>query len=37
MVDAGEMDWKVVAIDNTDPDAKRLNDIEDVRMLVLQF
>merc|ERR1711988_328647 len=29
MIDDGEADWKVVAIDATDPWAERLNDIED--------
>ncbi|XP_011474367.2 inorganic pyrophosphatase 2, mitochondrial isoform X2 [Oryzias latipes] len=31
MIDEGEMDWKVVAINVKDPDAKNLNSIEDVR------
>ena len=30
MIDEGEADWKVVAIDRTDPWAEMLNDIEDV-------
>lgn len=30
MIDDGEADWKVVAIDSADPWASRLNDIEDV-------
>ncbi|XP_077575972.1 inorganic pyrophosphatase isoform X2 [Stigmatopora nigra] len=31
MIDEGEMDWKVIAINAEDPDAKNLNDIDDVR------
>ncbi|KAM9769352.1 inorganic pyrophosphatase 2, mitochondrial [Menidia menidia] len=31
MIDEGEMDWKVIAINANDPDAKILNSIEDVR------
>ncbi|KAK5865579.1 hypothetical protein PBY51_019842 [Eleginops maclovinus] len=31
MIDEGEMDWKVIAINVKDPDAKNLNSIEDVR------
>ncbi|KAF3852558.1 hypothetical protein F7725_005913 [Dissostichus mawsoni] len=31
MIDEGEMDWKVIAINVKDPDAKKLNSIEDVR------
>ncbi|XP_077379366.1 inorganic pyrophosphatase 2, mitochondrial [Festucalex cinctus] len=31
MIDEGEMDWKVIAINASDPDAKSLNDIDDVR------
>ncbi|XP_036952161.1 inorganic pyrophosphatase 2, mitochondrial isoform X2 [Acanthopagrus latus] len=31
MIDEGEMDWKVIAINAQDPDAKSLNSIEDVR------
>ncbi|XP_047433622.1 inorganic pyrophosphatase 2, mitochondrial [Mugil cephalus] len=31
MIDEGEMDWKVIAINTKDPDAKNLNSIEDVR------
>ncbi|KAM4584333.1 inorganic pyrophosphatase 2, mitochondrial [Odontesthes bonariensis] len=31
MIDEGEMDWKVIAINANDPDAKNLNSIEDVR------
>jgi len=30
MIDEGEADWKVVAIDREDPWAQRLHDIEDV-------
>ncbi|XP_054633978.1 inorganic pyrophosphatase 2, mitochondrial [Dunckerocampus dactyliophorus] len=31
MIDEGEMDWKVIAINVEDPDAKNLNNLEDVR------
>ncbi|XP_074546393.1 inorganic pyrophosphatase 2, mitochondrial [Halichoeres trimaculatus] len=31
MIDEGETDWKVIAINAEDPDAKNLNNIEDVR------
>ncbi|XP_041640484.1 inorganic pyrophosphatase 2, mitochondrial isoform X2 [Cheilinus undulatus] len=31
MIDEGEMDWKVIAINSEDPDAKSLNNIDDVR------
>lgn len=31
MIDEGEMDWKVIAINANDPDAENLNCIEDVR------
>ncbi|KAL8575759.1 hypothetical protein ACOMHN_004946 [Nucella lapillus] len=31
LIDEGETDWKVIAIDVTDPLAKTLNDIEDVK------
>ncbi|XP_060914392.1 inorganic pyrophosphatase 2, mitochondrial [Labrus mixtus] len=31
MIDEGEMDWKVIAINAEDPDAMNLNNIEDVR------
>ncbi|XP_061534459.1 inorganic pyrophosphatase 2, mitochondrial [Phycodurus eques] len=31
MIDEGEMDWKVMAINSEDPDAKNLNDLDDVR------
>jgi len=30
MIDEGETDWKVLVIDVTDPDADKLNDIDDV-------
>lgn len=30
LLDEGETDWKVIAIDVTDPQAHKLNDIEDV-------
>uniref|UniRef100_A0A7N8X0X3 inorganic diphosphatase n=1 Tax=Mastacembelus armatus TaxID=205130 RepID=A0A7N8X0X3_9TELE len=30
MIDEGEMDWKVIAINAKDPDAKNLNSIDDV-------
>merc|ERR1712183_552656 len=33
MVDEGETDWKVIAIDVNDPDAHKLNDISDVEAL----
>ena len=32
MIDDGEADWKLVAIDETDPWAERLNDIQDVEL-----
>ncbi|XP_037113913.1 inorganic pyrophosphatase 2, mitochondrial [Syngnathus acus] len=31
MIDEGEMDWKVIAINAADPEANSLNDIDDVR------
>ncbi|XP_076583819.1 inorganic pyrophosphatase 2, mitochondrial [Chaetodon auriga] len=31
MIDEGEMDWKLIAINTDDPDAPNLNSIEDVR------
>uniref|UniRef100_H2SFG1 inorganic diphosphatase n=1 Tax=Takifugu rubripes TaxID=31033 RepID=H2SFG1_TAKRU len=31
MIDEGEMDWKVIAINAEDPEAKKLNSIDDVR------
>jgi len=34
MIDEGEADWKVVAIDRTDPWAEMLNDIEDVEKMI---
>merc|ERR1712096_600776 len=33
LVDEGETDWKVIAIDVNDPDADKLNDISDVEAL----
>jgi inorganic pyrophosphatase len=30
MIDDGELDWKVIAINSADPLAAKLNDIEDV-------
>merc|ERR1711881_244901 len=33
MIDEGETDWKVIAIDVTDPDADKLNDINDVETI----
>ncbi len=30
MIDEGETDWKVIAIDVTDPNADKVNDIDDV-------
>jgi len=30
MIDEGETDWKVICIDVTDPDADKMNDIDDV-------
>jgi nucleosome-remodeling factor subunit len=30
LIDEGETDWKILAIDVTDPDADKLNDIEDI-------
>jgi len=33
LIDEGETDWKVLAIDVTDPDADKLNDIEDIERL----
>ena len=34
LIDDGETDWKVLAIDVTDPLAKSLNDIGDVEKLM---
>jgi len=34
MIDEGETDWKVIAIDVNDPIAPQLNDIEDVKKLM---
>ncbi|KAM4810016.1 inorganic pyrophosphatase 2, mitochondrial [Rhinophrynus dorsalis] len=31
LIDEGEMDWKVIAINIDDPDADKFNDLEDVR------
>ncbi|XP_051876072.1 inorganic pyrophosphatase-like [Pristis pectinata] len=31
LIDEGEMDWKIIAINNEDPDAQMFNDIDDVR------
>ncbi|MBN3312244.1 NPFF1 protein, partial [Atractosteus spatula] len=33
LIDEGETDWKVIAINIDDPEAKELNDIDDVRRL----
>jgi len=33
MVDEGETDWKIIAVDVKDPDAAKLNDISDVEKL----
>nr|CAB3265052.1 inorganic pyrophosphatase-like [Phallusia mammillata] len=33
MIDEGETDWKIIAIDINDPDADKLNDITDVETL----
>lgn len=30
MIDDGELDWKVIAINVDDPKADRVNDVEDV-------
>ena len=30
MIDEGELDWKVIAINNEDPKANLVNDVEDV-------
>jgi inorganic pyrophosphatase len=30
MIDDGELDWKIIAIDINDPKASSVNDIEDV-------
>ncbi|XP_053357270.1 inorganic pyrophosphatase 2, mitochondrial [Clarias gariepinus] len=32
LIDEGETDWKVIAINTADPDANKLNSIEDVRI-----
>ncbi|KAM9329047.1 inorganic pyrophosphatase 2, mitochondrial [Gastrophryne carolinensis] len=31
LIDEGEMDWKIIAINKDDPEADKFNDIEDVR------
>ncbi|XP_069781231.1 inorganic pyrophosphatase 2, mitochondrial-like isoform X2 [Narcine bancroftii] len=31
LIDEGEMDWKIIAINQEDPDAQMFNDIDDVR------
>ena len=30
MIDEGQTDWKIIAIDNTDPMARKLSDISDI-------
>ena len=35
MIDDGELDWKVIAINAEDPKASSVNDIEDVERCVL--
>jgi len=37
MIDEGQTDWKIIAIDVNDPLAARLNDIEDVQALLPGF
>ena len=37
MIDEGETDWKVIAIDVNDPLAANLNDIQDVDKIMLGF
>ena len=37
MIDEGETDWKVIAIDVTDPLAENLNDIHDVDKIMPGF
>ncbi|XP_030835767.1 inorganic pyrophosphatase-like isoform X1 [Strongylocentrotus purpuratus] len=37
MIDEGETDWKIFAIDVTDPLAKDMNDIDDIRRLMPGF
>eukprot|EP01114_Cavostelium_apophysatum_P020019 TRINITY_DN659_c1_g1_i1.p1 TRINITY_DN659_c1_g1~~TRINITY_DN659_c1_g1_i1.p1 ORF type:complete len:315 (+),score=75.72 TRINITY_DN659_c1_g1_i1:40-984(+) len=34
MIDEGETDWKIIAIDVTDPNASRLNDISDIETVL---
>ncbi|XP_053559485.1 inorganic pyrophosphatase 2, mitochondrial [Bombina bombina] len=31
LIDEGEMDWKIIAINTLDPEAEKFNDLEDVR------
>jgi inorganic pyrophosphatase len=35
MIDDGELDWKVIAINAADPKAASVNDVEDVERCVL--
>lgn len=35
MIDDGELDWKVIAINAEDPKASSVNDIEDVERYML--
>ena len=37
MIDDGETDWKVIVIDVNDPQAKDLNNLEDVERLMPGF
>ena len=37
MIDEGETDWKVIAIDVNDPLAENLNDINDVDKIIPGF
>ena len=37
MIDDGELDWKVIAINAEDPKASSVNDIEDVERYVLTY
>jgi inorganic pyrophosphatase len=32
MIDEGELDWKIIAIDNADPLAQKLNDLADLKV-----
>ena len=34
MIDDGELDWKVIAINTADPLADKINDVEDVERCV---